>query len=227
MIASAQQAFILHTRPYQDHKVLVDCLTRKDGRVAAVAYLPKSKKSDKKGLLQPFYPLSVSFSGNTTLKTLKQLESHGKSLKLAGNALYSGFYLNELLVRLLPEQMPCDDLFGTYVDCLNQLAAGQLLEPILRTFENALLAELGMSIDFSCVMTSAEQEWVYIAERGFAPAIHFPKMRPFKREHLIAIANQQLSDKRVLSCYKLLMRQIFSGLLGDKPLNSRILFKRE
>ena len=227
MIETAQRAFILHTRPYQEHKVLVDCFTRELGRVAAVTYLPKSPKSDKKGLLQPFYPLSLSFSGQSSLKTLKQIESASKSIQLVGNALYSGFYLNELLVRLLPELMPCEELFCIYSDTLKKLAQGEPIEITLRSFESALLAELGVSVDFSVIFNEHVPEWVYLSEQGFVPALQLPKLPSFKSEHLIAIAHQQLDDKEVLSCYKLLMRQIFSGLLGDKPLNSRKLFKRE
>ncbi|WP_448548796.1 DNA repair protein RecO [Thalassotalea fusca] len=227
MIATLQRAFILHTRPYQEHKLLVDCFTREQGRVAAVAYLPKSLKSDKKGLLQPFYPLKMSFTGHSNLKTIKQLESASKSIKLSGNALYSGFYLNELLVRLLPEQMPCEEFFMVYSETLKHLARGESIEPALRLFENALLSELGMSLDFSEIFAQQEQDWVYLAEQGFFPASAYPHLPSFKSDHLMAIANQQLIDKQVLSCYKVLMRQIFSGLLGDKPLNSRALFKRE
>ncbi|MDG1733426.1 MAG: DNA repair protein RecO [Thalassotalea sp.] len=145
------RAYLLHSRPYRDSSLLVDLLSEEHGHVSAIVYVGKSKKSNKKGLLQPFSSLQIELKGQSDLKTLSQLEPAEKSLQLSSTFLYSGFYLNELMVRLLPENIPCPELFHLYQSSINALSQQHSIEPILRRFELSLLEELGMSIDFSSI----------------------------------------------------------------------------
>ena len=145
------RAYLLHSRPYRDSSLLVDLLSEEHGHVSAVVYVGKSKKSNKKGLLQPFSSLQIELKGQSDLKTLSQIEPAQKSLQLSSKFLYSGFYLNELMVRLLPENIPCPDLFQLYQTSIYALSLQQSIEPVLRRFELSLLEELGMSIDFSSI----------------------------------------------------------------------------
>ena len=82
MIPKPQSAFLLHSRPYQEHKLLVELLTAEEGKVGAVVYAGKSSRSNKRALLQPFLPLTVSLKGKSQLKTLHSVEANGKSLLL-------------------------------------------------------------------------------------------------------------------------------------------------
>ncbi|TRX54526.1 DNA repair protein RecO [Thalassomonas sp. M1454] len=150
------QAYLLHSRPYRDSSLLVDLLSEEHGHVSAVVYVGKSKKSNKKGLLQPFSSLQVELKGQNDLKTLSQIEPMQKSLQLSSKYLYSGFYLNELMVRLLPENIPCPQLFQLYQTSIQALAQQQSIEPVLRRFELSLLEELGMSLDFSTLEQDAD-----------------------------------------------------------------------
>ena len=101
-----QSAYLLHSRPYRDNQSIVELITEHEGKVSALVYIGKSAKSNKKALLQPFSPLSIVLKGKSSLKNLSRVESASKSITLSGNYLYSGFYINELLVRLLPELRP-------------------------------------------------------------------------------------------------------------------------
>lgn len=220
-----QTAFLLHSRPYRENQQLLEFLTETEGKVSAVTYIRQSKKINKQALLQPFIPLKISYKGINNLKNLMQVEAIGKPYAVKGNCLYSAFYLNELLVRLLGEQISCDLLFEHYQASLSALAAQQPIEIILRSFELVLLDELGLSLDFSPVFEHKNHRtFYYIAEQGFVPVLSRTTQPSFDAEHLKLIAEQNLSSQQVLQTFKMLMRQVMQHLLGNKPLNSRKLF---
>src|SRR4051812_11493872 len=130
-----QPAYILHTRPYRDTSMLVDFITPEFGRITAVARGVRSRKTPKRNLLNPFTRLLISFQGKTDLKLLTHFEAEGTHFTLAAKHLFSGFYLNELLVRLLPDLDAHPEIYSLYEQSLQQLNAQQDLEPILRFFE--------------------------------------------------------------------------------------------
>jgi len=222
-----QLAFVLHSRPYREHQQIIELLTKDEGKVSAIVYSGKTNKSNKKGLLQPFCPLNVLLKGKSQLKNLSRIEVSEKSYLLKGNHLYSGFYLNELLVKLLGEMNACPDLFNNYQVSLSLLSEKQPIEPILRKFELDLLDELGFSLDFSPVFEHVAKSFYYIPEEGFIPNIEKLRLPLFKKEHLQAIAHKDIKSAEVLHSNKLLMRHIFNGLLDGKPLNSRKLFTKQ
>ena len=94
-------------------------------------------------LIRPFVSLEVELRGKSELKTVARLESAGPAHWLDGQALFSGMYLNELLIRLLPAEDAHPALFEHYVATLPALAEHRPLEPLLRAFEWRLLDELG------------------------------------------------------------------------------------
>ncbi len=227
-----QNAYVLHTRPYRENQQLVDLLTEHDGKVSASVYVGQSKRSIKKGLLQPFLPVKLMLKAHGNFKSIKHIDATGKSLTLVKNSLFSAFYINELLIRLLTEQIPCQALFSQYQATLMALANGEKIAPRLREFEQKLLAELGLSFDFTPIFEHDVSYFYYIAEQGFVPAYEVPlqnSVKYYDKVHLQAIAQRELgncSDITVEAAhtYKLLMRQIINQLLGNKPLNSRKLF---
>jgi DNA repair protein RecO (recombination protein O) len=235
-----QKAFVLHVRPYQENQQLVELLTEFDGKVSALVYVGQSKRSIKKALLQPFLPLNVAFkengSQNTRLRMLTHVEANSKSYRLTKNSLYSAFYLNELLVRLLRDDIICDTLFPQYQSTIAALSQDLAIAPQLRAFELSLLDELGLSLDFSPVFEENSEQvagFYYVAEQGFVPAYHYAINNIttpwFNTLHLQAIAEQNNDRTKselagVDQTFKLLMRQIFFHLLDGKPLNSRKLF---
>jgi DNA repair protein RecO (recombination protein O) len=226
MEALEQEAFLLHSRPFKDNQLIVDLLTINDGKVSAVVYTGKSPKTNKKGLLQPFLPLKVLLKGKGQLKNLSRIESYGKSYPLVGNYVFCGFYLNELMIRLLGEHIECQELFAQYTKSLQALGEQKKQEHILRQFETVLLDELGQSFDFNSVFESNEPYFYYVLEHGFIPVIEKMSMPIYSRETLLLIAQQSFDDEETLKTFKLLMRQVINNLLGGKPLNSRKLFTR-
>ena len=119
-----EPAFVLHTFAYRETSVIVEAITAEYGRVAMVARGARRPRSELRGLLQGFQPLLLSWSGQHELKTLLHAEWRGGLPRVGGSALVCGFYLNELLLKLLPREDPHPRLFASYEAALADLAAG-------------------------------------------------------------------------------------------------------
>src|SRR5437870_6864720 len=141
-----QPAFVLHTYPYRETSVIVETVTVAYGRVALVARGARRARSELRAAIQAFQPLSLSWSGGGELKTLLKAEWRGGLPLVGGSALLCGFYLNELLLKLLPREDPHPNLFREYVATLSKLASGAEQSPVFRRYELRLLADLGYAL---------------------------------------------------------------------------------
>ncbi len=121
LASTAQAAYVLHSRPYKETSALVDFFTPL-GRLRAVLRGARGKAG---ALARPFVPLEVELRGRGELKTVVRLEPTGIPNLLNGQALFSGLYLNELLIRLLPAEDPHPEIFAHYPATLPLLAAGR------------------------------------------------------------------------------------------------------
>lgn len=235
-MANTDLGYLLHSRPYRDSSVICDFLLEHHGR-ASLLYkgVRKAGKQGAKGrLLQPFSPLAVSFDGRNELKSGRLLEPAGPPVFLVGAQLYSGLYVNELLVRLLHREEPASILFRYYQDVIAELRSG-LVEATLRRFERLLLAELGYEIcmqwDVNGQPLASDQTYLYESDQGFIPSNdlnldHNLRQRCFSGEHLLAINRHAYDDRSVALAAKKLSRLALAPHLGDKPLRSRELFKQ-
>ena len=220
-----QPAFVLHTRAYRESSALVDFLTPQ-GRLRAVLRSARGKAGT---LARPFVPLEVEFRGRGELKNVGRMESAGVSTWLIGEALFSGLYLNELLIRMLPAEDPLPGVFDHYAATLIALAEGRPLEPLLRSFEWRLLDDLGYGFALSTdihgetiapdglyrLQVDAGLERVYLLQPGL-----------FNGTELLAMAEADWSAPGALSAAKRLMRQALAVHLGGRPLVSRELFRK-
>lgn len=234
-----QPAYVLHTRPYRDTSLLLDLLTPDLGRVGAVAKGVRRGKSQRRPLLNPFTPILVSLQGRSSLKTLTAVEANGRGHHLSGLTLYSGFYVNELLVRLLGELDPNPDIFDDYQWTLEALSAinaetNRSPEPLLRQFEWRFLESLGYGIGFDQEADTGNPinpavSYRFDPEAGFSPAeesqtqANSPQL--FLGRDLLACANTDFSNPQTLTTAKRLSRLMLQPLLGGKPLKSRELFR--
>ena len=141
-----QPAYLLHRKPFRDTSLLLEVFTREFGRIGLVARGARGPRSKLKGVLQPYQPLLLSWSGRGELPTLTSAESQAGALFLQGNALISGFYLNELLMRLLARHDPHTELFISYQTALQRLIMNDELDWTLRLFERDLLQQLGYGL---------------------------------------------------------------------------------
>lgn len=222
---TAQPAYVLHSRAYKETSALVDFLTPQ-GRVRAVLRRARGKGGS---LVRPFVPLEVELRGRGELKNVGRLDSSGLATWLHGDALFSGLYLNELLMRLLPAEAPHPALFEHYTLTLQALAAGRALEPLLRSFEWRLLDELGYAFalghDVNDDAVVAEGLYRLQVDAGLQRVELFqPGL--FKGTELLALAQADWDAPGALLAAKRLMRQALAVHLGPKPLVSRELFRK-
>jgi DNA repair protein RecO (recombination protein O) len=143
-----EPAWLLHHRPWSDTSRILDLMTRGHGRVTLFAHGARRPKSPLRSVLRPFVPLLVSWSGPADGGTLTAAEPSGEAPALPASRLVSGFYLNELLLRLLPKEDRHESLHDAYGAALAALAAGGE-QAALRSFERVLLEELGYGVDLS------------------------------------------------------------------------------
>jgi DNA repair protein RecO (recombination protein O) len=143
---SEEPAFVLHRYDWSETSLILEVFTRHHGRVALVAKGAKRPSSSFRPVLLPLQPLRLGYGGEGEVRTLKSAEWVGGYVMPTGEALLAGYYLNELLLRLLARDDPHPVLFDRYTQILPVLAAGQpeLLEAALRAFELLLLREVGL-----------------------------------------------------------------------------------
>src|SRR5690349_4775034 len=133
--ADHEAGFVVHTYPYKETSLIVEAFTRRFGRVALLARGARRPRSAMRGVLLSFHPLQLSWSASAELGNLIRAEWAGALRPLRGRALMCGFYLNELLLRLLPREDPHEGLFEAYDRALADLAGGTDIAAVLRRFE--------------------------------------------------------------------------------------------
>jgi DNA repair protein RecO (recombination protein O) len=141
--AEHQAGYVLHTYPYKETSLIVEAFTRNFGRVAVLARGARRPRSAMRGVLLSFHPLRLSWSASAELGNLISAEWSGALQPLSGRGLMCGFYLNELLLRLLPRDDPHESLFEVYAGALRRLSEGNPQASVLRSFEKRMLSELG------------------------------------------------------------------------------------
>ena len=223
---SGQPGFVLHSYPYKETSLIVDVFTRDHGRIGLVAKGAKRPHSKLRGALQTFQPLQMSWSGKAELRTMIDAEWVGGMLPLEKTALLCGFYLNELLVKLLARDDPHPVLFDHYVSTLNQLAHQESAPIVLRKFERALLRETGVAADLTrCTGTRervlAAADYVVDPERGPRPLLAADTWPPVSGKTLLDMENEDYADPLTQAQSKQLMRFLLAHHLGGSPLNTR------
>ena len=231
MIENWQRGFVLHRRAYSETSLLVDVFTEDTGRLSLLAKGARARRSAWKSVLQPFTPLLLRWSGKSGLKILTKAEPAAITLPLQQIALYSGFYINELICRVLEQETAQPQLFQDYLRCLTELAGTPLaVEPVLRRFEFQLLQSLGYGVDFLHCAGSGQpidenMTYRYREEQGFMASLIKDNLTFYGRD-LLAFEQRRFDDTTVLQAAKRFTRLALKPYLGSKPLKSRELFSQ-
>lgn len=225
-----EPAYVLHRRPYSNTSWIVEFFTENHGRVVALARSARGLKSRYRGKIELFFPMLISWSGRGELKTLGQVEFSMAPLLLKGEALLCGFYLNEVLLRLLQREDPYPQLFVVYQETLQQMVHTEKLSSTLRRFEKKLLHELGYGLSLTeevqtGVAIIAEQYYRYIPDRGFVRSVCGQATDIFSGASLLALHYEQFQCATQLNEAKRLLRLVLTRHLGDKPIKSRDLLR--
>ncbi|OYU46104.1 MAG: DNA repair protein RecO [Burkholderiales bacterium PBB4] len=143
---SDEPAYILHRYDWSESSLILEVFTRHYGRIAVVAKGAKRPTSSFRPVLLPLQKLHLAFGGDAEIRILKSAEWQGGHVMPTGDALLSGYYLNELLLALLARDDPHPALFDTYAMVVAVLASehGEALQAALRTYELLLLREIGL-----------------------------------------------------------------------------------
>lgn len=241
--AELQNAIVLHTRPYQNTSLLVDFFTEKNGLMRCVAKGQRSKKNASQ--LSQFCLYQINFTGKSDLKTLLHLDIPQRRFLLKKEALYSGFYINEILLRVLFVHDPHPEIFQLSLQTFEALESlntvpdmSRHLEVILRAFEFNLLKDIGYLVDMQhdCHTGERIQEnarYYFDHEQGFYKSTtkSTETQKVFSGETLQIIAQKDFNkllamDTAYKQEAKMLSRLMLAPYLGDKPLQSKALFSK-
>lgn len=221
-----QPAYILHHRPFRDSSLILDVFSYEHGKLSVVARGARGAKSKLRGVLRPFMPLSISWVQRSDLGTLTGAEVHGAPLSLTGDALLSGFYVNELLLHLLHKHDPQPDIFLIYEHTIKALVGNSDVAATLRDFEIELLRQLGYALNLDIEAGSnqpldPQASYKYRIERGPVQVEPSDDAMVFSGATLQAINQRQFADPDVLRGANRLLREVIAHHLGGKPLQSR------
>lgn len=216
-----EPAWVLKASPYGDSSLLVEAFSRAHGRIGLIARGARSAKSRPRALLQPFRPLLLSWNESGDLGTLTGAEPHGPAQDFRGEAVFSGWYLNELLLRLLQRHDAHPALFDAYGEALAQLP--ERGERALRRFELQLLADLGFGLDLPAEL-DPEARYRYPAGEGPLPADPGDDAG-YPGRMLIALRDETLEDPSDLRLARQLLRETLAVHLGSKPLHTATMLR--
>lgn len=225
-----EAAFVLHTYPFRETSLIVEAFSRDHGRVALVARGARRPRSAMRGLLMAFQPIELGWFGHGEMRTLAKVEWVGGQPPLKAQALILGYYMNELLLKLMPRDDAHPALFQAYAEAVHALAAGEDSQSSLRRFEKTLLRELGYGLTLDREAESGrpvdpEKRYAYIVERG--PVLASGReleTESFSGRALLAIAQDDFTDPEALVQAKQLMRTLIHHYLGGQRLSSRRVF---
>lgn len=228
---SLQPVFILHTYPFKETSLVVEMFSRDLGRIAAVAKGARRPLSAMRGMLQSFQQLAGTWSGKNELKTLHDLEWMTGLTLLRGDALMCGFYMNELLLRLLPRDDAHVQLFEYYAQTIQVLSALPMpvdatqLAMVMRKFELKMLQELGYAVplthDEHGEMIHADSTYRFEADYGACDPAATKNGLLILGNTLLQMARGDYSEAVTQAQSKQLMRYLLQHYLGEKPLHTR------
>jgi len=224
-----EPGYVLHTYAYKETSLIVEAFTRRFGRVALLARGARRPRSAMRGVLLAFHPLRLTWSGSAELANLIGAEWAGALPALGGQALMCGFYLNELLLRLLPREDPHEALFDAYGEALSSLSIGEAA-PALRTFEKRLLGELGYAplLDHDAARQPIDPDRLYAYEPERGPVPSNGSRSDFlvvKGQTLLDIAANDYSHPQTREESRLLMRALIGMRLHGQVLHTRTVLK--
>ena len=220
--------YLIHHRKYRERSHIVHLFTQEHGRVDGILRQTPPPQ---------YQPICLQASGKSELKNFTKLEIVNQPIFFFGDAFFSGFYLNEILLRLCPLEVQMEQSFAQYAHTLTQLQQlaqqadpNQFLKQILRKFEHELLEDLGYALDFSTdanqLEIQASLNYIFQLNEGFIPTAQASRAT-LNGQQILSMCQYEKGRDFGLEQLQLLTklyRQMISSLLGDRPLKSRQLW---
>jgi DNA repair protein RecO (recombination protein O) len=226
--AEHEPGYVLHTYPYKETSLIVEAFTRGFGRVALLARGARRPRSAMRGVLLSFHPLRLGWSASAELGNLISVEWAGALQPLGGRALMCGFYLNELVLRLLPRDDPHEALFDIYGESLRALSQTANHASVLRAFEKRLLAELGYAplLDHEAASGAPidpSRSYVYEPDRG--PLAGGSGDLVVSGQTLLDLAADEYSRAETREEARMLLRALIGQRLHGQVLHTRAVLR--
>jgi DNA repair protein RecO (recombination protein O) len=227
-----EPGYVLHTRPYTESSLLIDVFCRQFGRFMLLAKGARRQKSGMRGVLMPFQPLLMSWSGKGQLPILTSVETQGFVNGLAGTHLHAGYYINELVLKLLHRFDEHKNLYDAYDATVYALTQEKDANALLRVFEKKLLQEIGFGI-----ILDHDVETGKAIERK-ARYRYMPQFGPVASDSsedsdlevsgqtLIAFQNEEFETSESMQQARMLTRNLIYQQLGGRELRSRKVMKQ-
>jgi DNA repair protein RecO (recombination protein O) len=217
-------AYVLHQYSYRDTSRIVEVFTNEHGRLTLFARGANGPKSTLRGVLRPFQRLLVSWSGKGEACQLVTAEIDGSMTNLAPKRLMSGFYLNELLLKLTERCDPHPEIFASYAACVQALCDGEIEEPALRRFEKRLLNDLGYGLELTRTGDGAPVEphgyYRFALESGPELCVAEAPGAVYGQS-LADLQSESFADARSLRDAKRVLRAAIDACLDGRSLKSR------
>jgi DNA repair protein RecO (recombination protein O) len=218
-------AFLLHHMPWRDSSRILEFFTRDHGRVSLFARGVRSQRSELKAVLQPFQRALISWSGRGEAGNLAAAELDGPPGSLPASRLMSGFYLNELLLKLIARHDSHPPLFDQYQLALAELRAGAPEARTLRIFEKRLLEHIGYGVDLARDALTGDplepdSHYHFRPDRGPWLAVA-ESAGTYRGSSLASLASEQLGDAQCLKDARRLLREALGACLEGRDLRSR------
>jgi DNA repair protein RecO (recombination protein O) len=228
--AVLEEAVILHRRAYRETSLLLDICSANFGRLRVLAKGARRGRTPQSHWLRPFVPLRLSWAGRGELPVLTEAEPAGKAIGLAGTALFCGFYMNELLLHLLPSHDPHPEVFRLYLSALRRLGAEPCQEKVLRLFEAALLEAIGYGLTLEREAQGQAIDpaklYAYVLDQGPIEAdVQSTTEEAVHGSTLLGLRRGRLDEPGQLREAKRLLRRVIQQHLNGRSLKSRDLFK--
>lgn len=225
-----EAGFVLHHRPFRNTSQLLECLTMHHGRTGLIAQGAYRRQKLQRAFLQPFLPLRLSWIRRGELGRLTYAEARAPQAQLGGERLLAGFYVNELVLRLLARGDANAEAFCCYADCIRALAEGSGVARTLRLFELSLLHALGYGLALDRDTGSGEpldpdRRYLYQLETGVVAADGGAAgASAYSGSELISLRSGDLTDAASLRAAKRLLGSVLASYLGERPLKTRSVF---
>jgi DNA repair protein RecO (recombination protein O) len=217
-------AYVLHQYAYRDTSRIVEAFTHDYGRVSLFARGARTPKSPLRAGLRPFQRLLLSWSGKSDAGQLTAAEIDGAASSMPSARLMSGFYSNELLLKLTERWDPHPDAFTAYAYLLDQLMGIDGEQAALRRFEKRLLETLGYGVDFSntdCGEPIDPQCRYQVRPGGAVCRCEDGSVNAIRGRSIIDLAREHFGDAETLHDAKLILRNSIEALLDGRALGSR------
>jgi len=222
-----EHAYLLHQRPYKNTSQLIDCLTLNHGLVSLVAQGSRRPRSGQRAVLQSFLPLQISWIRRGELGRLVHVELRPPANEMTGERLLAGFYMNELLLRLMARGDPNVPVFSCYSRALADLVTRANILVVLRLFELRLLEALGYGLNLHHDTETgepicAERRYHFEPERG----AHLDRGSVSENDsywgrELMSLRDESLEDENSRRAAKRLLARVLRVYLGERPLKTR------